>query len=173
MSDEDQEKETYELHKMEFVALVVKDKTGCLYEVRAPRKGTHLHGPEQVASYWHARMKKKCDPTKEHFCAMYLDARRKVLDVRIIGVGTLTASLVHPRELFKPAVELSAAAIVCFHNHPSGSAEPSDEDLALSRRLVRAGQIMGIEVMDHVVIGDVDYTSIRERGEMTVPKGNY
>jgi DNA repair protein RadC len=85
---------------------------------------------------------------------------------RLISTGCLTASLVHPREVFKVAVDLRAAAIVLYHNHPSGDPEPSAEDLALTRRLSAAGTLMGIEVLDHVVLGSGRYVSLKERGAL-------
>jgi DNA repair protein RadC len=94
---------------------------------------------------------------REHVLGVYLDARHRVLGVRTISVGTLDASLVHPREVFRPAVGLQAAAVVVAHNHPSGCPQPSGDDLELTRRL-------GIELLDHVVVGDGGLVSVREHG---------
>lgn len=74
--------------------------------------------------------------------------------------------MVHPREVFKPAVLHNAAAIICFHNHPSGDPNPSQDDVAVNNRLVEAGKIMGIEILDHIIIGDDEYVSLKERGVM-------
>jgi DNA repair protein RadC len=100
---------------------------------------------------------------KEHFCTLYLDTRNRVIRKETISIGTLNASLVHPREVFQPAVECSAASVVLVHNHPSGDPEPSREDLLLTKRLVTAGEIMGIEVLDHVIVARRSFVSLRER----------
>jgi DNA repair protein RadC len=100
---------------------------------------------------------------KEHFCTLYLDTRNRVIRKETISIGTLNASLVHPREVFQPAVESSAASVVLVHNHPSGDPEPSREDLLLTKRLVSAGEIMGIEVLDHVIVARRSLVSLRER----------
>lgn len=101
---------------------------------------------------------------KEHFVVLYLDARNKVLKKETISIGTLTGSLVHPREIFQPAVSLSAAGVILVHNHPSGDTEPSQDDLALTSRLVKAGEIMGIEVLDHLIVGHKTFLSLRDAG---------
>jgi DNA repair protein RadC len=103
---------------------------------------------------------------REHFVAFLLDARNRVLARETISVGTLSASLVHPREVFGPAIERRAASVIVVHNHPSGDPEPSADDLALTRRLVQAGTLIGIEVLDHLVIGYGSYVSLKSRGLM-------
>ena len=89
---------------------------------------------------------------KEHFVAFYLDTQGRVIERQIISIGTLNSSLVHPREVFEPAVALHAASIIVAHNHPSGSLEPSQEDRDVTRRLTQAGTILGIPLLDHVVV---------------------
>lgn len=106
------------------------------------------------------------DHDREHFVALYLDARRRVIGQETVSVGTLTASLVHPREVFAPALQRRAATVVVAHNHPSGDPTPSAEDVALTRRLVRAGELLGVELLDHIVIGRWGFASIRELGEI-------
>jgi len=103
------------------------------------------------------------DWSREHFLVILLDARHCVQGVETISVGTLTASLVHPREVFKPAVAQSVAAILIGHNHPSGDPEPSPEDLELTKRLSDAGRLMGIDLIDHVIFGKQAYVSLKER----------
>jgi DNA repair protein RadC len=100
----------------------------------------------------------------ETFGLLALDARHRLRREAVVSVGCLTASLVHPREVFQEAVVSRAAALVLFHNHPSGDPEPSAEDLALTRRLAAAGSLMGIEVLDHLVLGAGRYVSLKERG---------
>jgi DNA repair protein RadC len=104
------------------------------------------------------------DKTREHFKLVLLNTRNKIIGISTISVGTLNASLVHPREVFKDAVSHSAASIILAHNHPSDDPEPSDDDLSLTRRLADAGRLMGIEVLDHIIITRNDYTSFKQRG---------
>jgi DNA repair protein RadC len=104
--------------------------------------------------------------TVEQFGVILLDTKHRVLRTTVISVGTLDASIVHPREVFREAARGGAAAIVLFHNHPSGDPTPSRDDVDLTRRLVRAGELMGIEVVDHVVLAETRFCSLRERGEL-------
>lgn len=101
---------------------------------------------------------------KEHFIAFYLDSRNQEIHREIISIGTLNASLVHPREVFEPAVKHLAANIILAHNHPSGDCLASEEDLAVNKRLVEAGRIFGIEVLDHVIVTENAYMSFKEKG---------
>jgi DNA repair protein RadC len=97
---------------------------------------------------------------KEHFAVLYLNARNQLVAKEIISIGTLNASLVHPREVFKPAFELPAAGIIIAHNHPSGGCEPSEADIELTKRLKEAGKILGIEVIDHIIITSNSFRAI-------------
>jgi DNA repair protein RadC len=101
---------------------------------------------------------------EEHFRILILNTRHQVLAERDISVGSLNASLVHPRETFRAAIAQGAAALVLLHNHPSGDPTPSADDLALTARLAQAGQLLGIPILDHLVIGDGRYVSLREQG---------
>lgn len=107
---------------------------------------------------------------EERFGVLLLDTRHRVIRAVVISVGTLDASVVHPREVFRAAVEHSAACLVLFHNHPSGDPTPSPDDVALTRRLVQAGTLMGIEVVDHLVLGDGCWQSLRESSPSTFPR---
>lgn len=100
---------------------------------------------------------------RENFIAVLLNAKNEVIGAPLISVGTLSASLVHPREVFKPAIRASAASVVLVHNHPSGKVEPSPEDREATRRLEESARILGIEVLDHVIVGD-GYYSMKEHG---------
>lgn len=100
---------------------------------------------------------------KEHFRVLLLDAKNRVFGSELVSIGTLNTSLVHPRELFRRAIQASAAAVILVHNHPSGDPTPSAEDLQLTRRLVEAGRLLGIEILDHLIIGDNRYVSLKER----------
>ena len=108
---------------------------------------------------------------REHFGVLILDARNRLVARRTVAIGSLNASLVHPREVFRPAIVLRAARLVLFHNHPSGDPTPSPEDVALTRRLVDLGRTMGIEVLDHVVLGDGRFQSLRDGGAGPIPFG--
>ena len=102
----------------------------------------------------------------EQFGVVLLDTRHRVLRTKLLSVGTLDASVVHPREVFREAATGGAAAVVLFHNHPSGDPTPSPDDVELTRRLVAAGQLMGIEVVDHLILADTRYCSLREAGQL-------
>jgi DNA repair protein RadC len=101
---------------------------------------------------------------REVFCTVILDARHHVLGINTVSVGSVSASLVHPRETFKPALLMGASAIILAHCHPSGDPTPSQEDIELTRRLQKAGEILGIEVLDHLIIADGQFLSLKERG---------
>ncbi|MCM3630086.1 DNA repair protein RadC [Paenibacillus glycanilyticus] len=103
---------------------------------------------------------------KEHFVCLFLNTKNHIIARETLSVGTLNASLVHPREVFRAAVKAGSASIICVHNHPSGDPMPSPEDIALTKRLVEAGELMGIEVLDHLVIGDGRFISLKEHGYM-------
>ena len=100
---------------------------------------------------------------KEHFVVFYLDSRSQIIQREIISMGTLNASLVHPREVFEPAIKHNTAQIIVSHNHPSGNAEVSEDDIEVTKRLVQAGKILGIEILDHVVVAKTNFTSFREQ----------
>ncbi len=101
---------------------------------------------------------------KEHFIALYLNARNQLVHKETISMGTLNANLVHPREVFEPALKHSAAGIMVAHNHPSGDPKPSEDDLEITKRLVEAGKMMGVELLDHVIIATNNYFSFKEGG---------
>lgn len=101
--------------------------------------------------------------TKEHFIALHLDGKNRVVCIDLVSTGSLNQSIVHPRELFKTALLSSAAAVILLHNHPTGDPTPSTEDITITRRLIDAGDMIGIKVLDHIVIGD-SYYSFSERG---------
>jgi DNA repair protein RadC len=102
----------------------------------------------------------------EHFGVLLLDTRHQVLRTTLISIGSLDASIVHPREVFREATVAGAAAIILFHNHPSGDPRPSNDDVALTRRLMQAGELMGIAVLDHLVLVDRGFRSLREVGDL-------
>ncbi len=117
--------------------------------------------PEEVAGLVRSRLR---DKKKEHFLALLLDTRSRLIKIAEISVGSLDSSIAHPREVFKEAVIASAASVIFVHNHPSGVTEASEDDIMLSKRLAEAGEIMGIDVLDHVIIGDDRYLSLKREG---------
>ncbi len=117
--------------------------------------------PEDVVALVRSRLRSK---KKEYFLALLLDTRNQLIRVAEISVGSLDSSIVHPREVFKEAVSASAASVLFAHNHPSGDPEASEDDINLTKRLVEAGEIMGIDVLDHVIIGDRGYLSLKREG---------
>jgi DNA repair protein RadC len=104
----------------------------------------------------------------EQFGVVLLDTKHRVLRTTLLSVGTLDASIVHPREVFRAATSAGAAALVLFHNHPSGDPTPSEDDVALTKRLVRAGDLMGIPVLDHVIVAENRFCSLKDRGDLVV-----
>lgn len=104
------------------------------------------------------------EANKEHFLILCLNARRQLVHQETVSIGTLSASLVHPRECFSPAITHAAAAVVCVHNHPSGDPAPSSEDRDVTRRLQRAGELLGIPLADHVIVSASGFFSFREHG---------
>lgn len=128
---------------------------------RRLQEGAPIRGPEDVYRHFHPWLR---HATQERFLAVLLDGRHRVLGQEVISQGTLTASLVHPREVFRPALRACAAALVLVHNHPSGDPSPSAEDRAVTARLARAGEILGVRVVDHIVVAERGYCSLREEG---------
>lgn len=120
-----------------------------------------LRTPEEAARHLLPRYSSR---PVETFGLLALDVRRRLKREAVVSVGCLTSSLVHPREVFQDAVASRAAGLILFHNHPSGDPEPSGEDVALTRRLAQAGQLMGIEVLDHLVLGAGRFVSLKQRG---------
>ncbi|KAA9023129.1 RadC family protein [Niallia endozanthoxylica] len=102
--------------------------------------------------------------SQEHFVTLYLNTKNQVLHKKTIFIGSLNASIVHPREIYKEALRRSAASIVCAHNHPSGDPTPSREDIEVTRRISECGKILGIELLDHLIIGENKFVSLKEKG---------
>jgi DNA repair protein RadC len=125
--------------------------------------GDPIRGPEDVFRHFHARLR---DMPHEQFHLLLLDGRHRVLREIMASRGTLTASLVHPREVFRPALREGAAALVVVHNHPSGDPGPSHEDREVTRRLVQAGALLGVPLLDHVVVAERGWVSLRGEGEL-------
>ena len=124
------------------------------------RKLPEIRGPDDVVKLVGPKLRKE---SREHFLVLLLNARHEVIGRETVSVGSLNASIVHPREVFRPAVVASAAATVLVHNHPSGDPEPSEEDLTITKRLVQAGELLGISVLDHVIVASRGVVSLRAR----------
>jgi len=118
-----------------------------------------IDGPDDVARMMMPRMR---NLKKEFFRGIYLNSKKRILKEEVISVGGLNTNNAHPREVFGPAMRESAAALVLVHNHPSGDPSPSRDDIIVTRKLLRAGRILGIDVLDHVIIGDGVYASLKE-----------
>lgn len=103
---------------------------------------------------------------KEHFVCLFLNTKNHVIGQETLSMGSLNSSIVHPREVFRAAIKCSSASIICAHNHPSGDPTPSPEDISLTSRLHQAGEIIGIDVLDHLIIGDSSFVSLKEKGYM-------
>lgn len=125
------------------------------------KKRIIIRSSDDIANYMIPRLR-YCD--REHFYAILLNTKNHIIASPLISIGTLSESLVHPRELFKEAVNHSASSIILVHNHPSGDPSPSREDVMMTRRIIEGGRLLDIQVLDHVIIGDNTYISLREQG---------
>lgn len=132
------------------------------------KEDTKINTPRDIYNLLFAtlQMEDEIDRQREHFWVILMDARNAVLALDLVSLGTINSSLVHPREVFRRAVSLGCCAIAIGHNHPTGNLEPSAEDLATTTRLVKAGEILGIKLLDHIILGKKngypDYKSIKE-----------
>jgi len=144
-------------------SLVAALEIGRRLATRRLRIGDRISGPSDVYRHFFERLR---DCPQECFLALHLDGRHRVRGEALVSQGTLTSSLVHPREVFYRAVRESAAALILVHNHPSGDPDPSSEDREVTRRLARAGEILGIRVLDHVIVAEQGYHSFGEAGDL-------
>lgn len=120
-----------------------------------------IRSPEDGANYVMEEMR---NLKQEHFVALFLNTKNQVIHRETVFIGSLNASIVHPREVFREAIKRSSAAIIVIHNHPSGDPSPSQEDIHVTRRLFEAGKMIGIDVLDHLIIGDRKFVSLKEKG---------
>jgi DNA repair protein RadC len=120
-----------------------------------------IRSPEDGANYVMNDMRFL---SQEHFVCLYLNTKNQVIHKQTIFIGSLNASIVHPREVFREALKRSAASIICLHNHPSGDPSPSREDIEVTKRLVECGKMIGIDVLDHLIIGENKFVSLKEKG---------
>ena len=124
-------------------------------------KKVMIKTPEDIVEQVRARLK---DKKKEHFLVALLNTRNQLIGIAPISIGSLDASIVHPREVFKEAISATAASVIFAHNHPSGDPQPSEDDIKLTKRLVQAGEIIGIEVLDHIIVGGNTFVSMKRQG---------
>ena len=144
-----------------FTYKVVKESTGVTYGSNS------LNSPETATEFMEEYYKDYFAEDKEAFSVLLLNTKHKVIGIKTVSVGTLDTSLVHPREVFKTAILNSAKCVMIFHNHPSGDTRPSREDINITKRLVEAGKLLGIKVLDHIILGDNgNYLSMLEESLM-------
>lgn len=124
------------------------------------KTGTRFTAPRQVYETFSFLMQE----TKEMFITLHLDGKNRIICMDLVSIGSLNQSIVHPREVFKTAFLSNAAALILIHQHPTGDPTPSSEDIAITCRLKEAGEICGLKVLDHIIIGDGEYLSFVERG---------
>ncbi|MEJ2109180.1 MAG: DNA repair protein RadC [Acidobacteriota bacterium] len=129
------------------------------------KAGDRFNNSRELFDRYHARFK---SATREHFISLHLNSKNRLIREVLVSIGSLNTSVVHPREVFAPAVRDSAAALIFFHNHPSGDPAPSSEDNECTHRLVKAGRILGIRVLDHIVFGHDSYFSFSDKGCLDV-----
>jgi DNA repair protein RadC len=127
----------------------------------SPMHVVTIHSPEDAAN---VVMEDLRYLQTEHFVVLYLNVKNVVIAKETISIGSLNASIVHPREVFKAAIQRSSASIVCFHNHPSGDPTPSPEDIQMTKRLTEVGTMIGIPLLDHIIIAGPKFTSLKEHG---------
>jgi DNA repair protein RadC len=136
----------------------VAELTRRRYRGRAPKP---VRGPDDVVALVGRKLRRE---QREHFLVLLLNARHECVAVETVSVGSLNASIVHPREVYRPAILAAAASIIVAHNHPSGDPEPSEEDTSITRRLAQVGELVGIALLDHIVVAARGVVSLRERG---------
>jgi len=145
-------------------------KVVALRDCPVPESMLICETPDQAADYWrlHISTHQYFNPECECFVVLLLNTRRRVRGHQLVTIGTLDTILVHPREVFRVAVISSASAVILMHNHPSGDPTPSEADIKVTRDLIRAGQLLKIEVLDHVIMGNPNRCSLRELGYCAV-----
>ncbi|MBG9564134.1 RadC family protein [Brevibacillus agri] len=134
------------------LAHILSTPSHCTYSIRKPEDVYNLLSPE----LGHLQ--------KEHFICLLLNTKNLVITKEVVSIGSLNSSIVHPREVFRLAIKRSCASIICVHNHPSGDPQPSKEDIEVTQNLIRASGIIGIDILDHVIIGHNRYFSFKEHG---------
>jgi len=147
--------------KAKGIAILAAIELGKRIRQYKPEESYTVRSPEDGADYIMEEMR---NLNQEHLVVLFLNTKNQIIHRQTIFIGSLNASIVHPREIFREALKRSAASIICAHNHPSGDPTPSQEDIHVTRRLAEAGKIMGIELLDHLVIGNNSFVSLKEKG---------
>ncbi|HJV44310.1 MAG TPA: DNA repair protein RadC [Bacillota bacterium] len=143
------------------ISLLASIELGRRIVGEGPMDRKTIRSPEDVSQLM---MEELRHLTQEHFVCLFLNTKNQVIGQKTIFIGSLNSSIVHPREVFKDAIRRSSASLICLHNHPSGDPSPSKEDIEVTERLVQAGKTIGIEVLDHIIIGDGRFVSLKEKG---------
>ena len=125
-------------------------------------KEIYIRTPEDAYEY----LKDMGKLNKEYFRGLYLDVKNKLIRDEVISIGTLTTNLIHPREVFQPAIKYSAVGLILAHNHPSGDPSPSEDDVKVTEQIIKVGKIMEIDILDHIIIGDNKFVSLKNEGKM-------
>ncbi|ATO26985.1 DNA repair protein RadC [Bacillus atrophaeus] len=160
------------VYKMEYVDKGKKDKCGPakrvnIISLKLVKESSLLYKERSVRSPEDGYQLMKlllADKDREHFIVASLDTKNQPVSINVCHIGSLNASIVHPREVMKSAILSNAASIIVGHNHPSGKAEPSKEDIEVTKRLAEAGKIIGIDVLDHIIVGDDTFVSLKAKG---------
>ena len=142
----------------------IEFKVMCVRECTVAKP--NVETPEEVAAYWRSNIPSSpwYDPAKECVVVLILNTRRRVIGHNLVSLGGLDSCVIQPREVFRPAIVAAGSAIILTHNHPSGDPTPSEADIRVTRELMRAGNLLRIELLDHVIIGQEKHTSLRELG---------
>ena len=148
--------ETLDIPLIKSCQLVACFELGRRFFKTSKGRSAIIRTPKQVYEY----LKDMRDLPKEHLRGIYLNSRYRLIHDEVISIGSLTANIVHPREVFRPALEYSASAVILAHNHPSGSAKPSQADIEITKQIVKAGKILGVDLLDHIIITKNKFASI-------------
>ena len=141
--------------RINIVSIKMVKESSFLYQIRT------ISSPNDAYEMIREQLK---DLDREQFIIACLNTKNEPMNISVVAVGTLNKAIVHPREVFKTAILSNAANVIAFHNHPSGDTEPSQQDIQLTNRLYEAGELLGIKLLDHLIIGDGTFTSLKEKG---------
>ena len=141
--------------RINIVSVKIVKESSFLYQTRT------ISSPKDAYEMIREQLK---DLDREQFIIACLNTKNEPTNISVVAVGTLNKAIVHPREVFKTAILSNAANVIAFHNHPSGDTEPSQQDIQLTNRLYEAGELLGIKLLDHLIIGDGTFTSLKEKG---------
>jgi DNA repair protein RadC len=135
----------------------------CLYKKMAQKREDNNYTIRSSEDVSRLMMPKMRYLEQEHFICLFLDTKNKVMAEQTVFIGTLNSAIVHPRDIYKEAIKRNSASIICLHNHPSGDPQPSQADIEVTKRLIEVGNLVGIDLLDHIIIGDGQYSSLKEK----------